>query len=59
MRMERDFNSIPEEHKKRLKFDYKEKIENIKIAIDHNYDLLKNIASPYSSMFRFYFNVKK
>lgn len=55
--MERDYNSIPEDHKKRLKFDFMEKIEKIKNAIDSNYNMLLNIASPYSSMFKFYLNV--
>lgn len=58
MRMERDYKSLPEDHKKRLKFSIEEKIEKIKTAIDQNYNLLMNIASPYSSMFKFYMNVK-
>lgn len=57
LRMERDFKSIPEEHKKRLKFNYEERIENIKNAIDRNYSFLLKIVSPYSSMFKFYLNV--
>ena len=57
MRMDRDYKSIPEEHKKRLKFDFSEKIEKLKSAIEKNYNMLLNIASPYSSMFKFYLNV--
>jgi GTP1/Obg family GTP-binding protein len=55
--MERDFKSIPEELKKRLKFSYEDRIQNIKEAIDRNYDFLLKIVSPYSSMFKFYLNV--
>ena len=57
--MERDFKSIPEEHKKRLKFDYDERIQSIKEAIDGNYEFLLKIVSPYSSMFKFYLNVSQ
>jgi hypothetical protein len=57
-RVERDFKSIPEEHKKRLKFNYEERVENIKNAIDRNYSFLLKIVSPYSSMFKFFLNVK-
>lgn len=56
-RMERDFKSIPEEHKERLKFNYEERIKNIREAIDRNYEFLLKIVSPYSSMFKFYLNV--
>lgn len=55
--MERDFKSIPEEHKKRLKFSYEDRIKEIREAIDINYQFLLKIVSPYSSMFKFYLNV--
>lgn len=55
--MERDFKYIPEEHKKRLKFNYEERIQNVREAIERNYEFLLKIVSPYSSMFKFYLNV--
>lgn len=58
VRIERDFNSITEEHKKRLKYDYKERINSLKEAINNNYKFISNIVSPYSSMFKFYLNVR-
>ena len=39
-RMERDFNSIDEKYKKRIDFDYKERIEKMKKAIWQNYTFL-------------------
>ena len=52
--MERDFKSIPEEHKKRLKFDYEERIRNIRDAVDRNYEFFFKIVSQYIIMFNFY-----
>lgn len=50
-RMERDFNSIDEKYKKRMSFDYKERIEKMKKAIWQNYTFLLKIVQPYKSMF--------
>lgn len=55
--MERDFKSIPETHKKRLKFDYKDRIKSIMEAIDINFLFLTKVVSPYSNMFKFFLNV--
>ncbi len=58
MRMERDFSSIPQEHIKLLKFDYKVRLEKMKKAIWRNYLFLLKIVSPYSYMFKFFRNDK-
>jgi hypothetical protein len=58
-KMERDFNSIPERHKKLMKYDYHERIKKLKEAIKLNYSLLLKIISPYStSMFKTFKNEK-
>jgi carnosine N-methyltransferase len=58
MRMERDFSSIPVDHIKFLKYNYKERLEKLKKAIWRNYLFLLKIVSPYSYMFKFFKNDK-
>ena len=57
-RMERDFSSIPKNHIKLLKYDYKVRLDKLRKAIWRNYLFLLKIVSPYSHMFKFYKNEK-
>jgi hypothetical protein len=57
-RMERDLNKLSEEHKKRLKFDIKERIFNLKKAIFRNYFFLIKLVEPYKHMFKWMKTVK-
>jgi hypothetical protein len=52
-RMERDYYKLSEEHKQRLRFDYKEKIENMKKAVFRNFFFLTKLVQPYNYMFKF------
>lgn len=56
-RMERDFNSLSDDHKKRLIFDYNERINRLKKSIWQNYLFLLKIVQPYSYMFKFFKSV--
>jgi len=56
--MERDFNTISENQKKYLKFDYSKRIENIKTCLLKNYMFILKIVQPYSYMFKYEKNVK-
>lgn len=53
-RMERDFESINQIYKDKMKFNYTERIEKIKKAIWQNYTFLLLIAQPYKSMFKMF-----
>jgi len=53
-RMERDFNTIKEEHKKLLKFDYQKRLETLKTAINKNFFFLYKVVETYSYMFKFF-----
>jgi hypothetical protein len=55
-RMERDFSSLPNYQLELLKYQYKERINNLRHAIWRNYSFLLKIVSPYSHMFKFYKN---
>ena len=50
-RMERDFKTIDEKYKKRMSYNYMERIEKIKKAIWLNYTFLLKVVQPYKSMF--------
>lgn len=52
-RMERDYSKLSDDHKKRLKFDYVEKIENMKKAVFRNSFFLSKLVQPYNYMFKF------
>ena len=53
-RMERDFKSIGEKYTKRLSFNYTERIQKLKEAINLNYSFLLKIAEPYKNMFKLF-----
>ena len=53
-RMERDFNSIPKDHLKLLKYDYRERLDKLRKAIWKNYLFILKIVKPYSNMFKFF-----
>lgn len=53
-RMERDFESINQAYKDRMKFSYIDRIAKIKKAIWQNYTFLLLIAQPYKSMFKMF-----
>ena len=56
-RMERDFSSLSDEHKKMLKYAPEERIEKLKKAIFQNYLFLIKIVQPHSHMFKFFRSV--
>jgi hypothetical protein len=53
-RMERDFNSLSESHRNRLKYNPADRIDSLKKAIFKNYLFLLKIAQPYKNMFKFF-----
>ena len=53
-RMERDFKLIGEKYSKLMSFDYKERLDKLKIAIWKNYSFLLKVADPYKNMFKLY-----
>ena len=56
-RMERDFNSIKEEQKKLLKFEYMKRLDSIKLAISRNFFFLTKIVESYCHFFKFFKSV--
>lgn len=58
-RMERDFNSIREDLKSKLPFNYEERIHKIRLAIWQNYLFLIKIVQPYCQMFKIFKTVIK
>jgi hypothetical protein len=57
-RIERDFNSLSEDHRNRLKYKPSERIEKLRRAIFKNYLFLLKIVQPHSHMFKFFRTVK-
>ncbi|MCQ2819544.1 MAG: carnosine N-methyltransferase family protein [archaeon] len=53
-RMERDFSSIDEKYKKRMSFNYLDRVAKLRKAIWLNYTFLIKIVTPYKSMFKYF-----
>jgi hypothetical protein len=56
-RVERDFASLSEEHKNRLKYKPEERVDKLKKAIFQNYLFMLKIVQPHSHMFKFFRSV--
>lgn len=53
-RIERDFKSIDDKYKKRLSFNYLERVDKLRKAIWLNYTFLIRIVAPYKYLFKYF-----